>query len=59
VHPTLRKYVSDRASERFVLHPGVRISVIGDKVEDEMAFVERIVRSGELNRPTTVLRDEL
>jgi hypothetical protein len=32
--------------------------MIGDKVKDEMALIQRIIRSRELNWPTTVLLDE-
>jgi hypothetical protein len=40
-------------------HPSIRSRGVGDIVKNEMAFIKRIVRSGELNRATAVLLDEL
>jgi hypothetical protein len=40
-------------------HPSIRSSGIDDIVKSEMALIKRIIRSGELNRATAVLLDEL
>jgi hypothetical protein len=43
----------------FEPHARIRSSGIDNIVENEMALIKRIVRSGELNRATAVLLDEL
>jgi hypothetical protein len=55
----LREDVPDGVGKSFELHPSIRSSGIDDIVKNEMALIKSIVCSGELNRATAVLLDEL
>ena len=59
MQPSLRKDIAHGASNRLKTLSSADRRYFHDVVKDEVPLVERIVRSGELNRPAAVLLDEL
>ena len=59
LHPALRQDIPHGVRHRLKTLTGAGHRQLDDVVEDEMAFIERIVRAREPNRATAVLAEEL
>ena len=59
MHPALRKNIAHGAGDGLKTLARADRRCFHDVVKDEVALIERIVRSGKLNRPAAVLLEEL
>src|SRR5262249_40412868 len=59
LYPTLRQDIAHGPSDSFKALSGTSRHQFYDIVEDEMPFIEAVMRSRERNRPAAVLLDEL
>ncbi len=59
MHPSLRKNIAHRAGDRLKTLSRSDRRHFHNVVKEEVPLVERVVRSGELNRPAAILLEEL
>ena len=59
MHPSLRQNIAHGAGDSLKALAWAGGHQFDDVVEDEMPFIERVIRSRERNRPAAVLLDEL